>query len=115
MAPHVACHIGLLWLRSRIHNLYTVPCGTKKKPKAQGGNGVKESFLPSPLLATMFLSFVPLPSIVDLTVLEMTGPTVCAPEQAEVFGRRYQNTNTPARSIDVVREGKRARVFALPS
>lgn len=88
MAPYVACHIGLLGLKSRIHNVYTVPCGTEKKPKAQGGNGVRGSFLPSPLLPTIFLPFVPPSSIINPAVLQTMRPTVCAPEQAEVFVRR---------------------------
>lgn len=114
MAPYVACHIGLLWLRSRIQSIYTVPCGMEKKPKAQRGNGIRGFFLPSPLLPTIFLPFVPLPSIMDLTVLQTKGPTVCTPEQAEVFGRRRQNKSIPARSIHVTSEGKRTQVLALP-
>lgn len=68
MTHYVACHIGLLWLRSRIHNVYTVPCQMEKNPKAHGGNGARESFLPIPLLPTIFLPFISLPSIMDLTV-----------------------------------------------
>lgn len=115
MVPYVACHIGLLGLKSRIHNVYTVPCGTEKKPKARGRNGVRGSFWPSPLLPTIVLPFVPLSSIMDPAVLQTMRPTVCAQSRQKFSaGGAKQNKSVPARSIHVARAGKKTRVSALP-
>lgn len=108
MAPYVACHIGLLWLRGRIHNVYTAPWGMENKPRTWGANVLGD---PScPLLCSPPSPCLSFPSHPSWTVvLKTTGPAVCASKQAGVSGRRCQDRSIPVRFIHITGVGTRER------
>lgn len=112
MAPYVACHIALLWLRSRIHNVYTVPLGTEKKPKARGNNGVRGSLLCSPLLPAMFLPFHPAPIHHSADSPTDDRADCLCPGAGRSF--QQENKSIPVRSNRFAGEGERAQVLELP-